>query len=87
MSDERVPPVSFSSFIVSLAASAMHHLGQTVAPESGLKPEVNLTLARQTIGVIRILEQKTQGNLDAEEAELLGTLLGDLEARLATAEG
>jgi hypothetical protein len=73
-------PISFSSFVVSLASSAMLHLGETAHPETGTTTP-NLPLARQTIAVLAILQEKTKGNLDEEESQLLGTLLDDLRGR------
>lgn len=64
-----MPPVSFSSFVVSLATSAMTHLGQ------GPTPEVDLELARHSIDLLSLLREKTKGNLDDEEARLLDTVL------------
>jgi len=84
VSDARDLPVSFSSFVVSLAASAMQHLGQTAEPDSG-KREVNLPLARQTIDLIQVLKVKTEGNLDQEEQQLMNTLLDDLNAKYQAA--
>ncbi len=70
MSESRaLPPVSFSSFVVSLATSAMTHLGQ------GPSPEIDLDLARHSIDLLSILRDKTKGNLDEEEARLLDTVL------------
>ena len=71
------PPssVSFSSFFASLAASALALLGQ------GSESDVDLGLARQSIDLLGVLEQKTQGNLDAEEAQLLESLLYDCRMR------
>lgn len=83
---QRDLPIDFSSFVVSLASSAMLALGETANPESG-KTEVNLPLARNTIDVLRVLEQKTKGNLEAEEDQLLETLLKDLEGRYSAAAG
>jgi hypothetical protein len=61
--------VSFSSFVVGLATSAMAHLGE------GPASQVDLELARNTIDVLGILKEKTSGNLDDEEQKLLDTLL------------
>ncbi len=73
----RALPVSFSAFIVSLASSAMVHLGLTDDPAGG-GPNVDLMLARHTIDVLGLLDEKTKGNLDEDEARLLETLLSDL---------
>jgi len=77
---DREIPVSFSSFVVSLASSAMVNLGEVPDPTSKLRSE-NLAIARQTIDLLGILEEKTKGNLDDEEAKLLETILYDLRLR------
>ena len=67
--------VSFSSFVVGLATSAMAHLGE------GPGSSVDLELARNTIDVLGILKEKTAGNLDDEESRLLDTLLYETRTR------
>lgn len=72
--------ISFSTFLISLATQALVHLGEIPDP---LSREVrsDLGAARQTIDILGILEQKTRGNLDAHEAELLRQILFDLRLR------
>lgn len=77
---DRSVPVSFSSFLISLASSAMVHLGETNDPATG-GDNVNLPLARSTIDLIALLEAKTAGNLDEEETKLMTTLLGELRTK------
>ncbi len=67
-------PVSFSSFIVSLATSAMMHMGEGPNP-AGQQANVDLELARNTIDVLGVLRDKTEGNLDEDETKLLEALL------------
>jgi len=51
-------------------------------PEPGTeKTEVNLPLAKQTIDILGILQEKTSGNLTDEEHNLLTNLLYDLRMR------
>ncbi len=69
------PAVSFSSFVVSLATSAMTHLGQ------GPGGQVDLPLARQTIDLLGVLQEKTKGNLDDEERQLLDTVLHETRTK------
>ena len=76
------PPVSFSSFVTSLAASAMEHLGLI---EAATPAAPNLMLARQTVELLDVLKAKTAGNLDDDEARLLDTLIDDPHGRLAQA--
>jgi hypothetical protein len=56
------------------------HLGDMSHPEAGHTAE-NLLLARQTIDILAMLEEKTRGNLTAEEARFLRDLLADLRLR------
>ena len=77
---ERTIPVSFSSFIVSLAQAAMVQLGEIPNPMSG-ETGVDLTLARHNIDLLGLLETKTKGNLDDEETKLLESVLYDLRMR------
>lgn len=72
------PSVSFSSFVTSLAASAMEHLG-LLEGQGGTEPD--LVLAGQAIELLALLQTKTRGNLDNDELRLIETLLADLKAR------
>lgn len=78
-----LPLVDFQTFLLSLASSAMMHLGRVPDP-SGVELETNLAMARQTIDILMMLRDKTQGNLDASEALILDRVLHDL--RLAWVE-
>lgn len=80
-----LPAVDFTSFVLSLATSALYHLGLVADPETGQKAEPNLPIARQTIDTIAMLEDKTRGNLSDEEAELVTNLLTDLRMRCVEA--
>jgi len=83
---ERQLPVSFSSFVISLAQSAMMHRGEVPDPATG-QPAVDLPLARNTIDLIGLLKQKTEGNLDAEEQRLVETVLYELRTRWLAQKG
>jgi hypothetical protein len=81
VSDSReLPAVDFSSFIVSLASSAMASLGQ------GSDPRVDLAMARHSIDLLLLLEKKTIGNLDDEEKKLLETVLYETQVRFVEAQ-
>ncbi len=73
------PGVDFASFVLSLGTTALYHLGLVGEPETG-KPvaKPDLALVRQTIDTLVMLETKTRGNLDPEEAKLLDGLLYEL---------
>lgn len=76
--------VTFGQFVVSLAASAMVHLGEGPDPTTG-EVRRDLTLARHEIDLLAVLQDKTAGNLDEEEAKLLDTVLYDLRTRFLAA--
>ncbi|MCK7506209.1 MAG: DUF1844 domain-containing protein [Desulfobacterales bacterium] len=59
-----LPQINFPTFIASLNASALVHLGVIEDPVSG-KAEKNLPMAKQTIDILSMLQQKTAGNLTA----------------------
>jgi hypothetical protein len=79
-SEDLLPHVDFSTFVLSLSHSALMHLGQAPNPETG-QVERNLPLARQTIDLIGMLDEKTKGNLSGEEERLIGQILFDLRLR------
>jgi hypothetical protein len=72
-----LPKIDFSTFTLSLATSALFHMGMTEGPE-GSKGEANLSLARQTIDTLELLQDKTRGNLSEEEDKLLQTVLYEI---------
>jgi hypothetical protein len=79
---ESLPAVDFASFVLSLATSALYHMGLVGDPERDEQaPEPDLPLARQTIDSLEMLQHKTRGNLDAEEARLIEGVLYELRLR------
>ncbi len=72
-----LPDVDFSSFILSLAASAQISLGLAPDPQSNLTAQ-NLPAAKQMIDLLGMLKDKTKGNLGKEEQELLDMVLANL---------
>ena len=76
-SDAELAPMDFGVLVLSLRASAMMHLGQG-EDDSGVPLPVDLPLARHSIALLRVLEEKTQGNLTGEEERLLSQVLFDL---------
>ncbi len=76
-----LPKADFAGLTLSLASSALFHLGLVADPETGQPGETNLALARHTIDTLELLEEKTRGNLTSEEVELLANLLTELRVR------
>ncbi|MBI5966674.1 MAG: DUF1844 domain-containing protein [Deltaproteobacteria bacterium] len=75
-----LPEINFSSFIFSLGTSTLLHLGEVPDPVTQ-KREKNLPLAKQTIDILGMLREKTQGNLTPDEQKLIENLLTDLRWR------
>lgn len=85
--DAGVPPIDFNTFVISLSTSALVHLGAVAGPDGKPGP-IQLPLARQTIDILGLLEQKTAGNLTGEEERLLHQVVYDLKMRyLAVCDG
>lgn len=81
MADEKKPAgIDFTTFVLSLGSSAFVHLGDAPHPETQ-KPEPDLLLAKQTIDLLGMLQEKTRGNLSPDEERFLQTLLSDLRLR------
>src|SRR2546423_13123330 len=64
------PQLTFTAFVISLASSAAIHFGDLPDPAGGTTTP-NLEGAAQMIEILGLLEQKTRGNLTAEERTLL----------------
>jgi hypothetical protein len=72
-----LPKINFSTFVVSLNASALMNLGAIEDPTSG-QTNKDLAMAKQTIDILCLLEEKTAGNLSTDETSLLKSILYDL---------
>jgi hypothetical protein len=83
-SERAMPPVDFGTFVLSLGSSAIMHLGEFEHPQSG-KVEKDLGMAKHTIDLLSMLQEKTRGNLSAQEDKLLESLLYDLRLRYVNA--
>jgi hypothetical protein len=71
---------AFSTFILSLSTSVLVCLGELPDPLKNEK-STNLPLAKQTIGIIEMLKEKTKGNLTEEEDRLIESILYDLRMK------
>ena len=78
------PPVDFSTFVLSLASGAAYHMGGFQDPVSG-KTSIDLGLAKQSIDILAMMDEKTKGNLTKEEANLISHSLYDLRMKFVEA--
>ena len=74
------PEINFSTFVFSLNTSALLHLGEIPDPATG-KQQEDLAMAKQTIDLIAMLQEKTRGNLAPDEENLVKHILYDLRLR------
>ena len=79
------PQLSFTAFVLGLASSAAIHFGDLSDPVSGEKAPRNLDGAAQMIEILTLLEQKTRGNLTAEERQVMEQVLYELRMRFVEA--
>jgi len=79
-----LPEISFINLIFSLSTSVLIQLGEIQDPVTQQLAK-NLPLAKQTIDLIGMLEEKTKGNLTSDEEKLLENILYDLRMRYVRA--
>src|SRR2546426_5504062 len=77
--EKKAPALDFTALVLSLGSSAIVHLGEAPDPTTGQKrDQPELTMAQQSIDLLAMLQEKTRGNLTAEEARFLENMLFDL---------
>jgi hypothetical protein len=86
MGEESGTRLSFTAFVLSLASTAAIHFGDLPDPVSGQPLEPNLEGASQMIEILSLLDQKTRGNLTAEERQVLEQVLYELRMRFVEAK-
>ena len=83
---EDLPRISFIAFIYSLASNAAVHFGDLPDPLSNERRPPDLDAAAQLIEIVAMLEEKTRGNLTAEERQLMDQVLFELRMRYVEAK-
>lgn len=83
MSDHEhpLPPATFEVLTSSLKMQTEMHLGLVYFGEEKDRPKPDLRLARHSIDMMAMLEEKTKGNLTTEEQRLIGNSLTELRFR------
>ena len=79
-SDDSLPAIDFATFVLSLSHSVLVHLGDAPDPSGGA-PRRDVAMAKQTIDLLAVLQEKTTGNLTGEEERLLDQVMYDLRMR------
>ncbi|CUS33497.1 DUF1844 domain-containing protein [Candidatus Nitrospira nitrificans] len=77
------PPVTFSSFVISLGSSSLMLMGEQLDLNQAPIP-VNLPQAKEIIDLLSVLEDKTKGNLTPDEQTVLRDMLYALRMKYVT---
>ncbi len=87
MSDQEypLPPATFEFLILSLKAQTEMHLGMYHFGEEKDRPEPDFRIARHSIDLLAMLQEKTRGNVSIEEQRLLENALTELRFRFVQA--
>jgi hypothetical protein len=72
--------VSFADLVLMLATMAAVHLGEVGDPVTG-ETQRNLPAAGQMIDLLSVIQQKTQGNLEPDEVQLIDAWLYELRLK------
>jgi hypothetical protein len=85
MSDQEfpIPPANFEFLVWNMRMQAEASLG--ASPWGGENQEVNLPIARHTIDLLAVLQEKTRNNLTVEEQRLLDNTVTELRFRFIQA--
>jgi uncharacterized protein DUF1844 len=75
--EKDLPPLDFSTFILSLSTSALMNMGLVENPVTQ-KTEKEMPVAKQTIDLIALMKEKTKGNLTEDETKLVDGVLHEL---------
>ena len=78
---DAMPKVDFSTFVLSLGTTALYQLGAVPSPETGELGLADPLVAQQTIDTLEMLREKTVGNLNKEETQLIDSLLYELRIK------
>jgi hypothetical protein len=81
-----LPEITFANFMMSLSTQALLFLGEIPDPQNG-KAHQDLPAAQQIIDILGLLQEKTKGNLDKQEEQLLEHLLYDLRMKYVALAG
>lgn len=85
--DAQLPPIDFSTFVLSLSTTALYQMGLIADPETKQTISPSRAIAQQTIDTIELLREKTRGNLEPNEAKLVDSLLYELRLHFVELDG
>ena len=80
-----IPPATFEFLVLSLKMQVEMQLGLLNFGEEKDKEEPNIPVARHSIDVLAMIQEKTKGNLSLDEQRLLENSLTELRFRFVQA--
>jgi Domain of unknown function (DUF1844) len=80
-----IPPATIEFLVLSLKAQAEMQLGFLYFGDEKDRPQPDLRVARHTIDILSLLQDKTCGNLTIDELRLLENSLTELRFRYVQA--
>jgi len=87
MSDQEypLPPATFEFLVLSLKTQSEVQLGLLHFGEEKDRPEPNFPIARHSIDLLAMIQEKTRGNITLEEQRLIENTLTELRFRFVQA--
>jgi len=83
--DYPLPPATFEFLILSLKTQTEIHLGLLHFGEEKDRPAPDFRVARHTIDMLSMLQEKTRGNCSMEEQRLIDNAITELRFRFVQA--
>ncbi len=77
-----LPPPSFAALVQSVVTQVLFYLGD-LTPR-GAEPQLNLDMAKYQIDILGVIEEKTKGNLSADETRMLDAALYEARVRFVS---
>ena len=84
-SDFPLPPATFEFLTLSLKTQAEMQMGLLHFGEEQDRPKPDLRIARHTIDMLAMIQEKTKGNLNLEEQRLIENSVTELRFRFIQA--
>lgn len=79
--EQPLPPATFEFFVLSMKMQAELHLGLVHFGDEADRPKPDFRVARHSIDLLAMFEEKTRGNLSLEEHRLIENSLTELRFR------
>ena len=80
-----LPPATFDFLVISLKTQIEVHLGLLHFGDEKERPEPEFRMARHSIDLLAMIQEKTRGNLSLEEQRLIENALTELRFRFVQA--